>query len=393
MPPAKPNNPIAFIDLQAQRRRIGPKLNDAVIAAIESGAYIMGPPVKELESKLANFGQAKHCLTCANGTEALVLPLMAWEVGPGDAVFCPSFTFAATAEIVPLVGASCVFVDVDGDTFNMSPSHLEATIKATLREGTLKPKVVIAVCLFGQPANYPALREICDRYGLKLIADSAQGFGGTLKGKHPTYWADCTTTSFFPAKPLGAYGDGGAVLTDDDLLAEQLVSLRMHGQAGPRDVQNANFSHEAKYLNVRIGMNSRLDTVQAAVLLEKLAIFPDELAARDAVAARYGAGLSNAVSTPRLMTEATSSWAQYTIKTDRRDDLAAHLKSMGVPAMVYYPIAIHKQIPYAKYPLGPGGLPVTESLTQKVLSLPMHPYLEPDVQDYIIHAVNSFGGD
>lgn len=379
--------PIAFIDLKAQRRRIGARMDEAILKVVESAAFIMGPQVAELEGKLATFAQSKHCLSCANGTEALVLPLMAWDIRPGDAVFCPSFTFAATAEVVPWLGATPVFVDIDPVTYNLDPAHLEATIEATIKAGKLAPKVIIAVDLFGQPADYPVIAAIAKKYGLKLIADSAQGFGCTLGGEHPTKWADVTTTSFFPAKPLGCYGDGGAVLTDDDVLMDVMVSLRVHGQATKRDVEAAGFTHDPKYLNMRIGMNSRLDTIQAAVLLEKLAIFPDEIEARNRVAARYAEGLAGAVATPRVIEGGVSTWAQYVIETERRDSVIAHLKTRSIPTAVYYPIPIHQQAAYARYPVGPGGLPVTEAKAGVVMALPMHPYLSEADQDRVCAAV------
>jgi len=379
--------PIAFIDLKAQRRRIGPRMDAAILGVVESGAFIMGPQVGELEKKLAAFAQSKHCLSCANGTEALVLPLMAWDIRPGDAVFCPSFTFAATAEVIPWLGATPVFVDIDPVTYNLDPDHLDAAIEAVVREGKLKPKVVIAVDLFGQPANYPAIAAIAKKHGLKLIADSAQGFGGTLNGDHPTKWADVTTTSFFPAKPLGCYGDGGAVLTDDDVLMDVMVSLRVHGQATKRDVEAAGFTHDPKYLNMRIGMNSRLDTIQAAVLLEKLAVFPDEIVARNRIAARYADELAGAVATPQVAEGYISTWAQYVVESPKRDAIIAHLKTRNIPTAVYYPIPIHKQVAYARFPSGPGGLPVTEAKADVVLALPMHPYLSDADQDRVCAAV------
>jgi UDP-2-acetamido-2-deoxy-ribo-hexuluronate aminotransferase len=352
----------------------------------------MGPEVRIFEQQLAEFGKCSHALSCANGTEAIVLPLMAWGIKPGDAVFCPSFTFAATAEVVPWVGATPVFVDIDPVTYNMDPDHLEATIKATLAAGQLAPKVIIAVDLFGQSADYPRLSEIAKRYNLKLIADSAQGFGCTLHQEHPIKWADVATTSFFPAKPLGAYGDGGAVLTNDATLFEVMDSLRVHGKATASDIVGKTFDHDTKYLNVRIGMNSRLDTIQAAILIEKLAIFSEEIEARNVVADRYAANLSSGVITPRVIDGGISTWAQYTIEVKDRDGLAAHLKAHGVPTAVYYPIPIHKQDVYSVYPLGPGGLPVSEAKSSTVISLPMHPYLATDVQDQIITLINDFVG-
>lgn len=380
---------IPFIDLQAQRARLGQPLEDAILKVVRSGAYIMGPEIAQFERELATFGQAPFALSCGSGTEALVLPLMAWEIGPGDAVFCPAFTFAATAEAMPLVGAAPVFVDVRPDTYNLDPEKLDAAVRAVKAAGDLTPRAVIAVDLFGQPADYPALDAVCARHGLKLIADSAQGFGCTLDGKHPLHWADVTTTSFFPAKPLGCYGDGGAVLSKDARLHDRLVSLRVHGQAVASDLEGRSFDHDPKYLNMRIGMNSRMDTIQAAVLLQKLTIFADEIEARNRVAARYAAGLGDAVRTPRVIEGGVSVWAQYTIETDDRDGLAAHLRAEGVPSAVYYPVPLHRQAPYARYP-APGGLPVTDAASGRVISLPMHAYLDEPTQDHIITAIRNF---
>src|SRR3954464_3975131 len=334
---------IPFIDLQAQRARLGQPLEDAILQVVRSGAYIMGPEVARLEAELAAFGEAPFALSCGSGTEALVLPLMAWGIGPGHAVFCPSFTFAATAEAMPLVGASPVFVDIDPATYHLAPASLEAAIAAVKAKGELTPRAVIAVDLFGGPADYPAIAAVCARHGLKLIADSAQGFGCTLNGCHPIHWADVTTTSFFPAKPLGCYGDGGAVLSRDEAFHDLLVSLRVHGQAVKSDIEGKTFDHDPKYLNVRIGMNSRMDTLQAAILLQKLAIFADEIAARNRVADRYAAGLGDLVATPRVIDGGISVWAQYTIETPNRDGLTAALRDQGVPTAVYYPIPIHRQ--------------------------------------------------
>jgi dTDP-4-amino-4,6-dideoxygalactose transaminase len=382
-----------FIDLQAQRARIADKINATVLRVIEEGKYIMGPEVKTFERQLADFSSTKHALGCANGTEAIVLPLMAWDIRPGDAVFCPSFTFAATGEVIPWLGASPVFVDIDPKTYNMDPAHLDASIEAIKAEGKLTPKVVIAVDLFGQPANYPEISAIAKKHGLKLIADSAQGYGCTIDGKHPGHWADAVTTSFFPAKPLGCYGDGGAVLTNDDELAEIMDSLRVHGKATQSDVEGRSFDHDPKYLNMRIGMNSRLDTIQAAILIEKLAIFADEIEARNRIAARYNEHLADHVAAvPHVINGGVSVWAQYTLEHDNRSGLQAHLKEKGVPTAVYYPIPIHKQDIYSRYPLGPGGLPVSEEKADRVMSLPMHPYLDEDTQDQIIDAVRSFNG-
>lgn len=391
---ASPVPMLPFIDLQAQRRRLGGAIEAAVMAAVEGGAWVMGPQVREFEAGLAAFGRAKHALGCANGTDALILPLIAWGLRPGDAVFVPSFTFTATAEIVPWLGAAPVFVDIDPVTFNMDPARLEAAIEGVKAEGRLTPKVVIAVDLFGQPADYPAIRAICDRHGLKLIADSAQGFGCTLNGEHPIRWADVTTTSFFPAKPLGCYGDGGAVLTDDDDLAQEMDSLRVHGKVVAKDLKDgASFAHDPKYLAMRIGMNSRLDTIQAAVLVEKLKVFGDEIAWRNRIAARYNDLLAPYVTAvPGVIAGGVSTWAQYTITHPERDRLAAHLRDQGVPTAVYYPVPMHLQPAYARFPQGAGGLPVTERLKDEVLSLPMHADLDEATQDRIVAAVASFAG-
>ncbi len=383
---------IPFIDLLSQRRRIGATIDAALMEVAASGQYIMGPAVGAFEQALCDFGQAPHALSCSNGTDALVLLMMAWDVGLGDAVFCPAFTFAATAEVVALAGATPVFIDIRPDTWTMDPDHLRAAVEAVEREGVLKPRAVIAVDLFGQPADYPALSDITQKHGLKLIADSAQGFGCTLNGRHPIHWADATTLSFFPAKPLGAYGDGGAVLMKDEALMDHLVSLRVHGQATAADAAAQGFAHDPKYLNPRLGMNGRLDTLQAAVLLEKLKIFPDEIERRNRIAERYVQGLAGHVAaTPVVIPGGRSVWAQFTVEHDDRDALAAHLKAQGVPTAVYYPIPLHRQPAYRQHPIGPGGLAVTEAKAERVISLPMSAYLDEAVQDRVIAAVASFG--
>lgn len=382
---------IPFIDLQAQRLRLAGKIEAAVQEAVVGGAWVMGPQVRQFEADLAAFGKAKHALGCANGTDALALPLMAWGIGRGDAVFVPSFTFAATAEVVPWFDAEPVFVDVDADTYNMDPAALERAIEGIKAEGRLTPRVVIAVDLFGQPADYPAIKAICDKHGLKLISDSAQGFGCTIDGAHPLKWADVTTTSFFPAKPLGCYGDGGAVLTNDDDLAQLMDSIRVHGKAVGVDLKDRTFDHDPKYLNMRIGLNSRLDTIQAAVLIEKLKVFGQEIEWRNAAAARYNEGLrAHVAKVPDVPAGNVSNWAQYTIEHPDRDALAADLKDQGVPTAVYYPIPLHLQPAYEHFPRGAGGLPVTERLKDVVISLPMHSDLDAQTQDRIIAAVASF---
>jgi len=370
---------IPFIDLQAQRARIADKIDAAIARVLAHGQFIFGPEVRALEAQLAEFGGAKHCIANANGTDALVLPLWAWGVGKDDAVFCPSFTFAATAEIVPWVEATPVFVDVLPDTYNMDPASLEAAIAGVKRDGKLKPKVVIAVDLFGQPADYPAIAAICKREGLKLIADSAQGYGCTLDGKHPMHWADAATTSFFPAKPLGCYGDGGATLSNDDSETTLMRSIAFHGASG-----------DDKYNCARIGMNSRLDTIQAAILIEKLAIFADEIRARNEVADRYAQMLEGLVTVPKVIAGGVSTWAQYVIEHPERDKLAAHLREAGVPTAQYYPKPLHKQTAYATYPVGAGGMKVSEDICHRVLALPMHPYLDGQTQTKIAGAIRDF---
>jgi len=367
-------DPIPLIDLQAQRRRLGEPLNQAIQAAVEGGQWILGPQVAQFEEDIAAWAGVRHAIACANGTDALLLVLRAWGVGPGDAVFVPAFTFAATAEVVALAGAAPVFVDVLADTFNMDPASLEAAIALVKREEKLKAKVVMPVDLFGQPADYRALAPIAAREGLKLFCDTAQGFGGLLDGKRAGAIGDAAATSFFPAKPLGCYGDGGACFTNDDGLRDLLLSLRMHGQGSDR------------YEHIHVGMNSRLDTIQAAILIEKLKIFSEEITLRNKVAKRYNDAFSgsNRIVTPRVIVGATSTWAQYTLQVENRAKFQADLKEAGVPSAVYYPIPLSRQKAYAHYPSAP--VPVSERLAGKVVSLPMHPYLDEPVQDRVIAA-------
>jgi dTDP-4-amino-4,6-dideoxygalactose transaminase len=365
---------IAFIDLAAQRRRIGSRMDEAILSVVNHGGYIMGPEVKQFEADLSAFCGAKHVISCANGTDALALVLMAKSVKPGQAILCPSFTFAATAEVVAWLGAVPIFVDCLPETFNMDPASLEFGIN-TARQLGLKPVGVIPVDLFGQPADYDAIEAICAREDLWILCDAAQSFGASYRGRKLGTIGAATSTSFFPAKPLGCYGDGGAVFTNDDELAAIMRSLRVHGQGSD------------KYDNVRIGMNGRLDTMQAAVLIEKLKIFPDEIAARDRVAKRYNEMLGDVVAVPVVAEGNTSVWAQYTMRVPNRDALAAALKAKGVPTAIYYPKPLHQQTAYSKFPCAGNGVPVSERLAGEVLSLPMHPYLEEAVQDRIIAAV------
>lgn len=384
---------IPFIDLQAQRRRIETEIDTAIQRVVEHGRYVLGPEVSELEKQLADYCGAKASVTCANGTDALALALMAWEIRPGDAIFCPSFTFVATAQVVPWLGAHPVFVDIDPATYNMDPVSLEAEIQRVKAEGKLTPKVVIAVDLFGQPANYPAIKSICDTHGLKLIADTAQGYGCTLNNTHPAHWADIATTSFFPAKPLGCYGDGGAIMTNDTALAERIESLRVYGKVMASDIKERQFRHDPKYLSLRVGMNSRLDTIQAAILLEKLKIFDDEIEKRNNVAARYSEALEKHVRRcPAVIEGGRSIWAQYVIEVDDRDALQDHLSAHDIPSAVYYPVPIHAQDFALRFAPPAGHLPHTEAASKHVIALPMHPYLSEADQDHVTNAVIGFNG-
>jgi dTDP-4-amino-4,6-dideoxygalactose transaminase len=371
---------IAFIDLQAQRRRLGAPLEAAIKAAVEGGQWILGPQVAQFEKDIAQWAGVKHAIACANGTDALLMILRAWGIGPGDAVFVPAFTFAASAEVVALAGASPVFVDVLPDTFNMDPASLETAIALVKKGGSLAPKAVMPVDLFGQPADYPALEPIARREGLKLLCDTAQGFGALLHGRRAGAIGDAATTSFFPAKPLGCYGDGGACFTADDALKDRLLSMRMHGQGSDR------------YEHVQIGMNSRLDTIQAAILIEKLKIFDDEIERRNAVAQRYNDAFagSNRIKTPVVIAGAVSTWAQYTLQVADRARFQAGMKERGVPTAVHYPIPLSRQPAYAGYPGAPA--PVSEALSGHVVSLPMHPYLEQATQDRVVAAVLASAG-
>lgn len=384
---------IPFIDLAAQKARIGGAIDTAIRRVLDHGAYIMGPEVKTFEADMAAFAKARHCLSCANGTDAIELILRGLGITAGDAVFVPAFTFVATAEVVPMTNAEPVFVDILPDTYNIDPVKLEAAIENVKAEGRLKPAAIIAVDLFGQAADYPALSAVAKKYGLHLICDSAQGFGTTIDGKQPLEYCVATATSFYPAKPLGCYGDGGAVVTNDDALMERMISFRVHGGATPGDAATMRFEHETKYLNVRIGMNSRLDTIQAAVLIEKLNIFAEEIALRQKVADRYAEKLSGKVlSVPKVRPGHVSTWAQYTIEHDNRDGLQAHLRTAGIPSAVYYPIPLHQQPGYAMYRSGGLDLKVSEAKAKTVISLPFSPYLTEEVQDQIVAAVLGFNG-
>ncbi len=364
----------AFIDLAAQRERLGDRVEKAISAVLEHGQYILGPEVVELERELAAFCGARHCITCANGTDALLLALMAEGIGAGDAVFVPAFTFVATVEVPILAGATPVFVDVHPDSFNLDAESLEAAIGEAKRRG-LNPRCVIAVDLYGQPADYPAINRVAEAHDLLVIADAAQSFGASLNGQKVGTLAPFTATSFYPAKPLGGYGDGGAVFTDDDSRAARLLALRNHGKGPDRpDTEH-------------VGLNSRLDSIQAAILLEKLRLFPDEIRARQDVADRYNEALASVVKVPELMPGATSVWAQYTIVTDRRDEIAKVCREASVPTAIHYTASLNSLPPYRQLPTAPAGVPQAEFLAKRVISLPMHPYLSAEAQALIVDTV------
>ncbi len=354
-----------FRDLKQQYKVLQKEMDQAILQAVASGAYIMGPQVKELERQLADYVGVKHCLTCANGTDALTLALKAWGIGPEDAVFVPDFTFFSSAEVVSLEGATPIFVDVCEETFNIDAKDLERAVEQVLAKGQLRPRVVVTVDLFGLPADYKAVRTVADKYGLLILEDGAQGFGGSIDSKRACSFGDISTTSFFPAKPVGCYGDGGAVFTDNDDWAALMDSYRVHGKGS------------FKYDNVRIGLNSRLDTVQAAVLQVKLKAFADyELDAVNVAAERYTSLLQDVVATPMIPEGFRSSWAQYTIRLrdrEQRDSLQDSLRASGIPSMVYYPKPMHLQTAFSHLPKR--NCPVAVDLCDRVLSLPMHPYI------------------
>jgi dTDP-4-amino-4,6-dideoxygalactose transaminase len=368
--------PIPFIDVAAQRRRLGRAIDDAVARVLAHCQFIQGPEVHVLEAELAAFCGARHAIGCASGTDALLLVLMAWQIGPGDAVICPSFTYHATAEMVALLGATPIIADVLPDTFNLDPESCERALATAKRLG-LNPRAIIPVDLFGLPADHDAIAAIADTHRLLVLDDAAQAFGASYRGRRLGAIASATATSFFPAKPLGCYGDGGAVFTDDDALAARIKSIRLHGEGVDRS--------EA----ARIGITGRLDTIQAAVLIEKLKIFPDEIDARNRICARYSAALADIAIVPHIGNQSTSVWAQYTVrlKPGRRDRIAAALKTDGIPTAIYYSKPLHRQPAYRHFPIADGGVPVSDRLADEVLSLPMHAYLEPPVQDRIIDAV------
>ncbi len=372
-----------FRDLGAQYRALKPEIDAGIASVLEGHDFILGKSVSALESALAGYAGVSHCVCCANGTDALTLSLMAWDVGPGDAVFAPDFTFFATVNCAMLCGATPVLVDIDESTFNMSPAALEQAVLETLREGKLRPRVVIPVDLFGQPADYEAIRPIAEKYRLLVLEDGAQGFGGAVNGKRACSFGDIGTTSFFPAKPLGCYGDGGAIFTDNADWAERLRSLRAQGR-----------SPEDKYDNRERGLNSRLDTLQAAILLPKLAALQThELDAVNRAAQWYTERLSGIVVTPVIRPGYYSSWAQYTVllpEASRRAGLQAFLKKRGIPTMVYYPRGMHQQTAVRRMGLDKGSFQVTERVTKVCLSLPLHPYMAREDVDQVSDAIAEY---
>lgn len=370
---------IPFIDLAAQQARIRPQIDAALAKILDHGQYIMGPEVAALEADLAAFSGNKHVISCSSGTDALMLALMAYGLKPRQAVIVPSFTFAASAEVLPCLGAVPIFADIDPNTFNLDPNGLDAAKDAADKAG-FECVGIISVGLFGQPADYDAIKAFADAHGMWLLDDAAQSYGASWKGRAVGHLGSITATSFFPAKPLGCYGDGGAVFTENDDFAEIMKSARIHGMGRER------YSHD------RIGMTARLDSMQAAVLIEKLKIFSEELELRQNVASRYHAALDGVVGVQHLGEDVSSSWAQYTVKLPRGIDRAAFqakLKDDGIPTAIYYPKGMHEQAPYAHYPVATGGLPVTEDCCERVVALPMHPYLEEATQDRVITAVKA----
>ena len=371
-----------FRDLKTQYAVLKDEMDKAILDVVASSAYVMGPKIKEMEIAFADYVGTKHCIACNSGTDALLLALKAWDVKPGDAVFVPSFTFFASAEVIAMQGATPVFVDVDKDTFNIDVADLERKIEQTLKAGKLTPRVVIAVDLFGLPADFKAVRMVADKYHLYVLEDGAQGFGGRIGDKKACTFGDISTTSFFPAKPVGCYGDGGAVFTDNDDWAALMESYHIHGKGSDR------------YDNIRIGMNSRLDSIQAAILLVKLKAFNDyELVDVNKVAARYTEKLKGVVKTPIVPEGFYSSWAQYTLQVkdkEQRAGLQAALKALDIPTAIYYPIPMHRQTAFSYLNLDDNRCPVSDQLADTVISLPIHPYLSEADQDLICQVVCDF---
>ena len=367
---------IEFIDLKAQQRRLRTSLDRRIGEVLDHGAYIMGPEIAELEEKLARYVGVKHCIACASGTDALLMPLMAYDIGPGDVLFTSPFTFIATAEVVALLGATAVFVDINPQTYNIDPEKLDAAIQKFVRSNSgKKARGIIPVDLFGQTAEYDPIETIAKKHGLFVLQDAAQSFGATYKGRRAGSSGNVGATSFFPAKPLGCYGDGGAIFCNDDTMMQKLRSIRVHGQGSD------------KYNNIRIGINGRLDSLQAAVLLAKMEIFEEEIELRNNVALRYSEKLKNTVTTPFVHKDCTSVWAQYSLLTEHRDDMLKKLKSRGVPTAVYYPKPLHMQDAFRTLGYMRGDFPISERIADSIFSVPMHPYLSEEDQDYIVRAI------
>jgi len=367
---------IDFIDLKTQQKRIRDSLEQRIKKVMDHGAYIMGPEIAELEEKLAHYVGVKHCIVCGSGTDALLMPLMAYGIKPGDAVFTSPFTFIATAEVVALLGATAVFVDIDPRTYNIDPIKLEEEIQKFLKNNSgRKARGIIPVDLFGQTADYDPIEAVAKKYNLFVLQDAAQSFGATYKGRKAGSMGNVAATSFFPAKPLGCYGDGGAIFCNDDAMLVQLRSIRVHGQGSD------------KYNNVRIGINGRLDTMQAAVLLAKMEIFDEEVHLRNSIAARYTQKLQHSVTTPFVPKDYVSVWAQYSVLVQQRDEMINRLKSRGVPTAVYYPKPLHLQEAFSSLGYQRGDFPVSERIADSIFSVPMHPYLREDVQDYIVKSI------
>ncbi|MEA3288304.1 MAG: DegT/DnrJ/EryC1/StrS family aminotransferase [Candidatus Marinimicrobia bacterium] len=364
-----------FIDLGKQQSMIKDAIDTRIQTVLSHGKYIMGPEIKEMEAQLAEYVGVKHCVSCSSGTDALLMPLMAWGVGPGDAIFTTPFTFIASAEVIQLLGATPIFVDIDPQTYNIDPVLLDAAINEVVEAGELNPKAIIPVDLFGLPADYPAIEAIAKKYDIKVLEDGAQGFGGEINGKKACSFGDAASTSFFPAKPLGCYGDGGAVFTDDDELYEKLLSVRVHGKGGD------------KYDNIRIGINGRMDTLQAAIVLEKFTLFPNEIKLRNKAAAKYNELLAECVVTPSTPEGYTSVWAQYSVlakNAEERQAIQTRLKDAGIPSAVYYPKPLHQQTAFAHLGYQDGDFPISEEMSQRIFSLPMYPYIpEEDIEKIV----------
>ena len=366
-----------FIDLAAQQKRIRGAIEEGFKKILDHGQYILGPEIGELEKQLAAFTGMPHAVSVASGTDALLMPLMVEKIGPGDAVFTTTFTFIATAEVIRLLGATPVFVDIDPHTFNIDPLKLDQAIRRVRSENKLTPRGIIPVDLFGQPAEYEAIQAIADKYSLFVLEDAAQSFGASQQGKKAGALARIGATSFFPAKPLGCYGDGGMIFTDSQDMHDQLLSIRVHGQGTD------------KYTNVRVGINGRMDSLQAAVLLAKMAIFPEEIELRQEVAARYDRMLEGCVTVPTVLAKNRSAWAQYSVLHPQRDEVIKKLRAAGIPTAIYYPIPLHLQEAFADLGYRAGAFPVAEKIAGEIFSLPMHPYLERDSQEKISEIIRS----